>query len=78
MLLLSRKPASLEAWLEVFRMERPKGVEWVPPPDPVWALFRDHFRDPFRNTFSWNSDPKTAPKIGPKMVPKSVFFWVRV
>jgi hypothetical protein len=44
---ISRKPASLEAWLEVFRMERPKGVVWAPPgSNPFFSLFRVHFLEP--------------------------------
>ena len=49
---ISRKPASLEARLEVFLLVRPKGVVWVSGPNPVFALFRVHFQDPFRSTFS--------------------------
>ena len=35
---LSRKPASLEARLEVFLLERPKGVVWVLPRIPFFAF----------------------------------------
>ena len=42
----SRKPASLEAWLEVFLLERPKGVAWVPIPASVFSLFRVLFLEP--------------------------------
>jgi len=35
----SRKPASLEAWLEVFRLERPKGVGGGAPLAPSFFIF---------------------------------------
>ena len=43
---LSRKPASLEARLEVFLLERPKGVVWAPGPGGLFALFRIRFWEP--------------------------------
>ena len=42
----SRKPASLEAWLEVFLLERPKGVVWAPIGNAFFSLFRVHFLEP--------------------------------
>ena len=49
---LSRKPASLEARLEVFLLERPKGVVWVPPGMNYFCFFGLIFWTPFRSTFS--------------------------
>ena len=49
---LSRKPASLEAWLEVFLLERPKGVVWAPGRTTYFYIFVIIFRTPFLNTFS--------------------------
>ena len=48
-LAMSRKPASLEARLEVFLLERPKGVVWVPGPHPVFVFFRSQNQDLARN-----------------------------
>ena len=70
----SRKPASLEARLEVFLLERPKGVVWVPGPMIVFLLFRDHFLDLFSEHFFLIFGPQNDPKIGPQNVPKSVLF----
>ena len=44
--LRSRKPASLEAWLEVFLLERPKGAVWIPIPVGFFAFFQVHFLEP--------------------------------
>ena len=63
----SRKLASLEAWLEVFRLERPKGVVWVLPGPTLFSVFRGHFQDSFLKGF-WEV-------WGPEMAPKWLHNW---
>ena len=56
---MSRKPASLEAWLEVFLLERPKGVVWVPGSPSFFHFFGVIFRTLFGSKNA-NSPVKTA------------------
>ena len=67
---ISRKPASLEAWLEVSRQERPKGVGGLPGSSPqikvFWSQFWIQFWIVLWKDFRHELDPKTSPKLVPK------------
>ena len=71
---ISRKPASLEAWLEVFHIGATEGSIWHPAWNAYFALFRVQFRVPFQTIFLQHLDFKMGSKIGLKSGPKSVYF----
>ena len=65
---MSRKLASLEALLEVFRLERPKGVVWVARLATLFSVFRDQFRDLFLRGFGEVLGAEMGSEIAPKLV----------
>ena len=71
---MSRKPASLEARLEVSPLGATEGSSMGPGAGHSFLLFRAHFLDPFSEYFFVIFGPNMGPKISPEMVPKSFLF----